>query len=62
MLVRTIMMDIDIRANSDFILKEESIEIPWQQGDVMIVDNMLAMHARNSFTPPRRILAAMVHN
>jgi alpha-ketoglutarate-dependent taurine dioxygenase len=44
------------------IMLEESIEIPWQQGDVMIVDNMLAMHARNSFTPPRRILAAMVHN
>ncbi len=44
------------------LTKEESVEIPWQQGDVMIVDNMLAMHARNSFVPPRRILAVMVHN
>lgn len=30
----------------------------WKQGDMMIVDNRLALHSRNIFTPPRRILAA----
>eukprot|EP01094_Clydonella_sp_ATCC50884_P018225 TRINITY_DN3335_c0_g1_i1.p1 TRINITY_DN3335_c0_g1~~TRINITY_DN3335_c0_g1_i1.p1 ORF type:complete len:374 (+),score=111.37 TRINITY_DN3335_c0_g1_i1:91-1122(+) len=33
----------------------------WQRGDVMLVDNRLAMHAREPFTGPRKILAAMIH-
>jgi alpha-ketoglutarate-dependent taurine dioxygenase len=32
---------------------------PWVAGDVLIVDNMLVGHGRNSFVGPRRILAAM---
>jgi alpha-ketoglutarate-dependent taurine dioxygenase len=37
----------------------ETVKFKWQTGDIMIVDNKLSMHARNSFEPPRRILAAM---
>lgn len=33
----------------------------WQEGDVMLVDNYLSMHAREPFTGPRLILAAMIH-
>jgi alpha-ketoglutarate-dependent taurine dioxygenase len=35
------------------------VEFPWQRGDVVLLDNILALHARNAFTGPRRILTAM---
>ena len=36
---------------------ELAVDIPWQKGDVMLLDNLRSMHARRPFTPPRRILA-----
>ncbi|CAL1378287.1 unnamed protein product [Linum trigynum] len=41
------------------IMVEESAIIPWQNGDVLLVDNLAVLHARNLFTPPRRVLAAL---
>jgi alpha-ketoglutarate-dependent taurine dioxygenase len=35
------------------------IEFPWRHGDVLMLDNMLAVHARNEFRGPRRILVSM---
>lgn len=35
------------------------VDVAWEQGDVLMVDNMLAAHGRRPFTPPRRILVAM---
>jgi alpha-ketoglutarate-dependent taurine dioxygenase len=32
---------------------------PWQTGDILAIDNVLAMHGRKPFTGPRRVLAAM---
>lgn len=32
---------------------------PWQAGDVMVIDNIMAMHGRKPFTGPRRVLVAM---
>ena len=39
------------------IMQAHAVNIPWQHGDVMLLDNRRAMHARRPFTPPRRILA-----
>jgi alpha-ketoglutarate-dependent taurine dioxygenase len=48
----------DIERTSQ-ILDELSVSFKWHQGDVVLVDNKLALHARKTFTPPRRILAAL---
>ena len=41
----------------DEAMQALSVDIPWQQGDIMLLDNRRAMHARRPFTPPRRVLA-----
>jgi hypothetical protein len=41
------------------ILEESSVSFPWMQGDVLVIDNRQVLHARKSFEPPRRILAAL---
>ncbi|XP_052180959.1 clavaminate synthase-like protein At3g21360 [Diospyros lotus] len=40
-------------------LEEESVAIPWQKGDVMVLDNWAVLHARRPFDPPRRVLASL---
>lgn len=40
-------------------LEANTIYFPWQRGDVLVLDNVLAMHGRATFTGKRRILTAM---
>jgi alpha-ketoglutarate-dependent taurine dioxygenase len=37
----------------------ELVAVPWQRGDLMLIDNVLAAHAREAFSGPRSILCAM---
>lgn len=41
---------------------ELSFDIPWQQGDVALVDNFVTMHGRRTFTGTRKVLASLVAN
>jgi alpha-ketoglutarate-dependent taurine dioxygenase len=40
---------------------EETVRFPWREGDVLLVDNLLASHGRAPFVGPRRVLAALAH-
>ena len=41
------------------VLDEHSIYFPWAKGDMLVLDNILAMHGRATFTGKRRVLTAM---
>jgi Taurine catabolism dioxygenase TauD, TfdA family len=39
---------------------ELSFDIPWQRGDVALVDNFVTMHGRRTFTGMRKVLASLI--
>lgn len=41
------------------VMDEETIAFPWEEGDVMMLDNMLAAHGRTPFVGTRKIVVAM---
>ncbi|MBW4678524.1 MAG: amino acid adenylation domain-containing protein [Microcoleus vaginatus WJT46-NPBG5] len=41
------------------VYQEAAVTFPWQAGDILMLDNMLAAHSRNPFTGSRKIVVAM---
>ena len=41
------------------VYAELQVGFPWQAGDVMMLDNMLAAHGRTPFSGPRKVIVAM---
>jgi alpha-ketoglutarate-dependent taurine dioxygenase len=41
------------------VFERNELSFPWQQGDIMMLDNMLAAHARNPFQGARKLYVAM---
>ncbi|WP_437755168.1 TauD/TfdA family dioxygenase [Sorangium sp. So ce1389] len=39
--------------------RQLAVEFPWQEGDVLLVDNMRVAHGRAPFRGPRKVLVAM---
>jgi alpha-ketoglutarate-dependent taurine dioxygenase len=37
----------------------ETVVIPWQEGDMLMLDNMLVAHGREAYRPPRQIVVGM---
>lgn len=37
----------------------ETVSFPWQAGDILIMDNMLAAHGRGPYAGPRKVLVGM---
>jgi hypothetical protein len=52
-------LDGDVIRRCDAILQELCIAFKWEKNDVVLIDNRLVLHARKTFVPPRRILAAL---
>lgn len=41
------------------VMRSHRISIPWQKGDIMYIDNMMAQHSRAPFSGTRRVLASL---
>ena len=41
------------------VYEEEAVAFPWEEGDIMMLDNFLTTHGREPFVGPRKIVVAM---
>jgi len=53
-------LDRDAVTTAVALAEELAFDVPWQQGDVALVDNYVVMHGRRTFTGPRKVLASLV--
>jgi Taurine catabolism dioxygenase TauD, TfdA family len=43
------------------VSRREMVSLPWEKGDILIIDNIAALHGRNPFEGDRSILVSMGH-
>jgi len=53
------LLSAEFMALQKEIMNEIRVDMKWQAGDIMMINNLCVMHARNSFVPPRCIYAAL---
>jgi len=53
-------LDRDAVMEATRLGEELSFDVPWQNGDVALVDNYVVMHGRRTFSGIRRVLASLV--
>ncbi len=41
------------------VYEQEMVIFPWQQGDILLLDNLLAAHGRTPFVGPRKVVVGM---
>jgi natural product biosynthesis luciferase-like monooxygenase protein len=41
------------------VYRKSEVSFPWQEGDILMLDNMLSAHGRSPYTGPRKILVTM---
>lgn len=54
------LLDADAVKYAAQIGDELAFPVPWQRGDVALVDNFVTMHGRQSFTGTRKVLASLI--
>ncbi len=53
-------LDRDAVMTAVALAEELAFDIPWQRGDVALVDNYVVMHGRRTFSGSRKVLASLV--
>jgi len=53
-------LDKDAVLRAADLAEEITFDVPWQNGDVALVDNYLVMHGRRTFSGTRKVLASLV--
>jgi hypothetical protein len=52
-------LDRDAVITAAELAEEVTFDVPWQAGDVALVDNLVAMHGRRTFRGTRKVLASL---
>jgi hypothetical protein len=53
-------LDRDAVNTATQLAEELAFDVPWQAGDVALVDNFVTMHGRRTFTGTRKVLASLI--
>ena len=53
-------LNVEAVHTASTLADEITFDVPWQKGDVALVDNFAVMHGRRTFTGTRKLLASLV--